>query len=105
MHQSHSIIQRLAVYLRALAVILLVVVAGSANAQVAGTGTIQGTVTDSTGAVIPNATVTLENASTNTKSAIKTDASGIYVFPNIVVGTYTVRVTAPGFEAYNKTGN
>jgi hypothetical protein len=75
------------------------------QAQVAGTGTIQGTIADSTGAVIPGASVTLTNISTGVKHAAKSDSSGVYVFPNIEIGTYAVNIAAPGFQTYTKTGN
>jgi hypothetical protein len=74
-------------------------------AQVAGTGTIQGTVQDSTGAVISNATVTLTESSTQVTRIAHSASSGNYVFPNIPVGNYTVSVKAPGFESYIKIGN
>ncbi len=74
------------------------------NSQVAGTGSIQGTIQDATGAVIPGASVTITNVSTQTHRSVKTDASGVYSFPNIEIGTYTVSVSASGFETYQRTG-
>jgi hypothetical protein len=53
------------------------------HAQLAGTGNIQGTVTDSSGALVPNATVTLIEASTQVKRTTVSDQAGVYVFPNI----------------------
>ena len=88
-----------------LALVLLVGTACVLQAQVAGAGTIQGSVADSTGAVIPNATVTLTESSTQVKHTATTDSGGQYVFPNIVIGTYSVNVTVPGFESYTRTGN
>jgi hypothetical protein len=35
----------------------------------------------------------------------KTDNSGVYIFPNIDIGTYSLTVAMPGFETYTKTGN
>ncbi len=105
MHKFQPAIKRLAFHLRAMSVVFLFVVASIANAQVAGTGTIQGTITDSTGAVIPNATIVLTEASTQTKHLAKSDTSGQYSFPNIEIGTYTATVTSAGFETYVKTGN
>jgi hypothetical protein len=96
-----SIFKRLHVW----GVAMLMAATFSLNAQVAGTGTIQGSVADSTGAVIPNAAVVLTDNSTQVKRTAKTDSAGTYVFPNIVVGTYSLNVTAPGFEGYTKTGN
>ena len=75
------------------------------NSQVAGTGAIQGTVTDGSGAVIPNASVSLTEPSTHVTLSTKTDSSGVYVFPNISIGTYSLTVRAPGFKTYTSTGN
>jgi hypothetical protein len=75
-----------------------------ARAQVAGTGNIQGTIADQTGAVIANATVTLTEMSTQVKHTSQTDGSGVYVFPNITIGTYSLGVASPGFETYTQTG-
>lgn len=60
-------------------------------------GSITGTVTDSTGAVIPNATVTLVNIDTNFTLVRKTSGSGSYTFAPVKIGNYTVTATAPGF--------
>ena len=105
MHQFQPAIHRLGVYFRALSVILLFLAASIGSAQVAGTGTLQGSVTDPTGAVIPGATVTISNVSTNVKHTLASDSAGAYVFPNIDPGTYNVTVTAPGFQTYVKSGN
>ena len=75
------------------------------NAQEAGTGNIQGTITDSTGSVVPNAALTLTEASTLVQHKTQSDSSGIYAFSNMAVGTYSLSVTAPGFEKYINTGN
>ena len=53
-------------------------------------GTIAGTVTDSSGAAIADATVTLTNLDTNEKHNIQTDSSGNYTFVNILPGKYKV---------------
>ncbi len=61
-------------------------------------GNIVGTVTDSAGAAIANAQVTLVNAGTNLKRTVAANASGEYAFNIIDAGTYTVTVEAPGFN-------
>jgi Carboxypeptidase regulatory-like domain len=73
-----------------------------ANAQ--ENAELTGTVKDPSGAVIPNANVTLTNASTAEVRAGTTNAAGLYDFPALHIGTYSLRVTASGFEAYQKTG-
>ncbi len=105
MHRIFSANKGAAGLLQALVFMALFVLGVSAHAQVAGTGTIQGTIADATGAVIPNAAVTITESATQVKRTAATDASGVYVFPNIEIGTYTVSVSVPGFETYQKTGN
>lgn len=68
-------------------------------AQVA-MGGITGTVKDSTGAVISGAQVKLTNVATNVTQATVSTSSGTYVFNSVPVGTYTLRVDAPGFKTY-----
>ena len=87
MHEILAFIRRIGCSLQVLSIVLLCAQA-SAGAQVAGTGTIQGTVQDATGAVIPNATVTLTEAATQVQRSAQTDGSGVYVFPNITIGNY-----------------
>jgi hypothetical protein len=71
------------------------------NAQIAGTGSIQGAVADATGAIIQNATVTATNVATQAKHVAVTSGDGLYSFPNLDIGTYIVDVTAQGFEHYS----
>ncbi|HLJ76469.1 MAG TPA: carboxypeptidase-like regulatory domain-containing protein, partial [Acidobacteriaceae bacterium] len=75
-----------------------------ASAQLAGTGTIQGTVSDQSGAVIPNAQVTLTDQSTGVKHQTDTSGGGVFSFPNLVVGTYNLSVNASGFKMYTRSG-
>jgi hypothetical protein len=104
MHQSAPAVWRLATYLRVLSLTLSLLIVCTVHAQIAGTGSIQGTVTDATGAVIPNATVTLTNASTRVTRTAATDSSGVYVFPNIEIGTYSVQVAGQGFQTFTNSG-
>ena len=69
-----------------------------ALAQLSGAGSINGTVTDPSGAVIPNATVTALNTATGTKSIRSTSSSGYYVLSPLDPGTYDVTVAAKGFR-------
>ena len=64
-----------------------------------GAGTILGTVTDPTGAVVPNATVTARNNATNESRTFTTDTEGAYRFNALQNGAYTITVTAPSFKA------
>src|ERR1700734_3860355 len=66
---------------------------------------IHGTVTDSTGAVVPNATVTVVNTSTNITTKATTDSKGYYTLPQLQVGgPYSVTITAVGFKGFSSTG-
>lgn len=84
--------------------ILLLVLALPTHAQVAGTASIQGTITDPSGAVLPNANIVLTNTATQVQRTATADSSGIYSFPNIDIGTYNMTVTAQGFQTYTRTG-
>ncbi len=70
----------------------------------ATTGTIRGTVTDSSGAVLPNATVKVTQTETTQTRNLQTNNAGEYVAPLLAVGTYQVSVEAAGFTKYQKTG-
>jgi hypothetical protein len=72
--------------------------AGTAMAQLSGKGEITGTVTDKTGAVIPNAEVTAINGATGFSTTAKTNGAGSYNFANLDPGIYSVTVTAEGFQ-------
>src|SRR6516162_9039297 len=78
----------------------------SVPAMVAQTslGTLTGTVTDSTGAVIRGATVTITQQGTGVKRQTTTNSSGIYRFDAVDLGVYQVSSTAPGFATEDKTG-
>ncbi|MGH9606600.1 MAG: TonB-dependent receptor [Terracidiphilus sp.] len=69
-----------------------------AAAQTAGEGTIQGTITDPTGAVIGNATVTATDAATNISMVRKSSSAGFFVIAPLLPGTYSITVAAAGFK-------
>jgi hypothetical protein len=87
------------------AVILLVVLAAVSASGQTIFGRISGTVTDSSGAVIPNATVTVTNNATNSERTAVTDGEGFYTVTNLPVGNYTVSVEQSGFKKSVQTGN
>jgi Carboxypeptidase regulatory-like domain len=68
-----------------------------------GAGSIQGTVTDSTGAVIPGASVHVVNQSTSVASDAKSNGVGYYQVPDLFTGTYVVTIGAPGMKSYKTT--
>src|SRR5688500_6697695 len=68
------------------------------------TGTISGLVTDSSGAVIPGAQVTVLNVGTNVRSTATTDTSGSYTVPLLPRGDYRLEVSAGGFRRFVREG-
>jgi len=62
------------------------------------TASITGTANDPSGATVPNATVTATNSETNVHTATTTNSEGIYTFPFLRVGNYTVTMEAKGFK-------
>jgi hypothetical protein len=75
----------------------------TAFAQVS-TGAIHGTVLDSTGAAIPDATITATQTATNFSSTVTSSANGSYTLNTLPTGQYVVRVSKPGFAGYEQTG-
>lgn len=76
---------------------LLALLALSANGQTI-TGAITGTVTDPSGAIVPNAAVTATNTATNLTYETRTNEAGVYNLLFLPVGDYTVTVAAQGFK-------
>jgi len=72
------------------------------HAQV--TATLSGTVTDTSGSVIPNAKVTLTNDSTGEVRNVVTNVDGYFVYPALLAGSYSVNVEAPGFKSLIQHG-
>jgi hypothetical protein len=79
----------------------LVLLAGSAHAQ---TGEIYGRATDKSGAVVPGVTVTLNSPALLQPQVAVTSSTGAYSFPNIPIGTYTVKFELSGFTTINREG-
>jgi hypothetical protein len=65
-----------------------------------GAGSIQGTVQDTTHAVIPGATITVVNQATGVSTTTKSNRVGFYQVPGLFTGTYTVTASAPNMKAY-----
>ncbi|MDQ3258677.1 MAG: carboxypeptidase regulatory-like domain-containing protein [Acidobacteriota bacterium] len=68
-------------------------------------GQISGTITDSTGAVMPSATITVTNEATGLVRTATGDESGFYVITNLPAGTYTVAIERGGFKRFIQSGN
>src|SRR5438552_1781334 len=80
-----------------LSLAVLAAASGSASAQ-SIYGSVRGLLTDTTGAVIPGAKVTLINQGTNAARSTTSSALGEYVFSDVIPGTYTIAVEAAGFK-------
>ena len=83
------------------ALLLTLFVAAGARAQ--STGSITGTVSDPSGAAIPDATVTLTNTGTAQTRAVQTNESGIFSFPDLPIGTYTMEIAKAGFATQKRS--
>jgi len=83
----------------AVIVVLFVAMAGAQE-----NAAITGTVTDPTGAAVPNATVTVTHVATGIARTTQSNSDGLYNFPALQIGTYDLKVTAAGFKTYNKAG-
>src|SRR5580704_7661651 len=82
------------------AMFLCFVTTPAARAQSTTDGAIGGTVTDPSGGVVPNATVTTENLGTGAKETGTTDGSGRYQIIHLQPGLYSLEVTSDGFAAF-----
>jgi len=74
------------------------------RAQSLTSGDITGTITDQTGAAIPNASVTVTNTGTNTSQKTTAGANGTYRFAFIPSGSYSLSVSAGGFQTQERRG-
>src|SRR5580698_3739681 len=82
------------------AIFLLLGVASTLRAQ--STGTIRGTVTDASGAAIPGASVAAMATGTGLKRVAATNESGIFVFPDLPIGSYSLKISAKGFAVQDR---
>lgn len=79
--------------------LLLVFLCGLASGVSAqSTATVNGTVTDPTGAAVPNAKVVATNQGTGVESTTQTDAAGAYLIPSLPIGIYRLEISAANFQ-------
>ena len=83
--------------------VLLTVFGGVQSARAQSTATLQGTVTDQSGAVVPNAKITITNEGTGLQRSANTDAAGNYSVPFLPAGNYQVDVQAQGLQRQKVT--
>jgi len=82
---------------------LVVVAPVESHAQVAG-ATLEGTATDASGALIPNAQISIKNVATGIHLVVTTNEDGFYLESNLLPGIYEVVVSAPGFATQVQSG-
>src|SRR5579871_2819286 len=83
--------------MRRIALVVIFIPAGIlAPAQISG-GSLGGQVIDALGGAIPDSTVSIENQATGETRASKTNAKGLYIFPNLLPGRYNASVSHTGF--------
>jgi hypothetical protein len=80
-------------------VFVFLLFSGSSILGQADQGRIVGTVTDSTGAVIPNATIAVTNEKTGETRTVQSNDSGVYIVPALRASIYTIKISAPKFSA------
>src|SRR5260370_6626277 len=73
------------------------------HAQVVG-ATLSGTITDASGAAVPNGQVSIKNTATGITRGVTADAAGFYTTPNLLPGNYEVTFSASGFSKQVNTG-
>src|ERR1700733_1587277 len=84
----------------ALLILLGALIAPNSRAQTAVDGAVGGTVVDAAGAIVGGATVTVINNGTNAEQTAQADGDGYFRIIHLQPGTYTVTVSASGFEPY-----
>ncbi len=86
------------------AICILAFLTSMLHGQASYQGQIRGVVTDATGAVLANATVTITEVGTDVSHPAKTDSSGGYVLQQLRPSTYIVKVEAAGFQTVERKG-
>src|SRR5271163_4758342 len=90
--------------MRARIILLFILLAAVSLSAQTFRGTILGTVTDPSGAVVAGAKVTVKNAGTGLERSTGTSADGSYALPELPIGTYSVTVVQTGFQTFVATG-
>jgi hypothetical protein len=83
--------------------VLLICSLPSATAQVQN-GQLTGVIVDSSGAIIPNAIIRIRNPATGYEGHFESNGSGLYTAAEMIVGSYSVQVQAPGFKTVVAAG-
>jgi len=96
------LIQAVLRFLAASSTVFAFVASATASAQTSG-GAIRGTVSDPSGALVPGASITIEEISTSENWRLVSSSAGLYNAPNLPVGRYNLTVKAPGFSTAEHT--
>jgi hypothetical protein len=108
MNASGSLLRKQHLRLNSLSTNLLFLVAllllTTSTMLAQGLGRISGIVTDTTGAVVPGAVVTVTQVGTGTKTEVKSSGQGEYIFPSLPPATYDLSVASVGFSGYLQKG-
>jgi len=100
---KERIVSRILLHIALATAVALILSASPADAQNIN-ASVGGTVNDPSGAVIPNAEVTLKSLATGTISKVTTNESGLFRFPNLQAGAYELTVSATGFRDFVQRG-
>lgn len=95
---------RTSIHVRFLTLTILVFICSISAVAQLPTGTILGTVKDSTGAAVPNATVTIQNTDTGLSRTVTTGPDGSFNVPELATGHYQVQAGHEGFKTATRTG-
>ena len=87
----------------AVLLLVLILLASTSFAQQL-TGTLSATVSDSAGAVVPNAKITMKNDASGDVRTTVSNGSGYFAITAVQPGSYSVSIEAPGFKTWNQTG-
>src|SRR5467141_3269324 len=90
--------------MKARMIVVFVLLAAASLAAQTFRGTILGTVTDPSGAVVAGAKVSAKNLGTGLERTTETSPDGSYALPELPIGTYNVTVTQSGFQTFVATG-
>lgn len=90
--------------MRSLSIAFCLLASGIAVWSQTDRGTITGTISDATGAVVANAAVAARNVDTQADYPVESSSTGNYTIPNLPAGTYELTVTVPGFKKFVRPG-
>ena len=86
-------------FLRVASIVALLVTSASFLEAQTANATLTGFVRDPSGAAVPKAKVDLTNSATSVSASTQTNSTGVYTFPYVVPGNYSITVNAPGFQS------